>query len=93
MKLVLKVGATALNKPLTGGFHKESYILKVPCITLRENTEWVETLEGGWNVLAGADKGRIIEAIQKPVPTRIQQNMFAGDSASKKILNVFGNSF
>ncbi|MCZ7371160.1 MAG: UDP-N-acetylglucosamine 2-epimerase, partial [Candidatus Methanoperedens sp.] len=89
---MLKLMASA-KKILTdsGGIQKEAYVLGVPCITLRENTEWVETLEGGWNVLVGADKGRIIGTVQKPVPTSIQQNMCAGESASNKILNVFDN--
>lgn len=47
----------------SGGVQKEAYILKVPCVTLRENTEWVETLEDGWNVLVGADEKRIVEAV------------------------------
>jgi len=47
----------------SGGIQKESYIFQVPCITLRENTEWVETLEGGWNVLVGTDKNKISNAI------------------------------
>ena len=40
----------------SGGIQKAAYIFKVPCITLRENIEWVETVEDGWNVLVGADK-------------------------------------
>jgi UDP-N-acetylglucosamine 2-epimerase (non-hydrolysing) len=47
----------------SGGIQKEAYILKVPCITLRENTEWVETVEDGWNVLVGASKEKIIEMV------------------------------
>jgi UDP-GlcNAc3NAcA epimerase len=47
----------------SGGMQKEAYWLKVPCVTLRDETEWVETVEAGWNILAGADRTRIIEAV------------------------------
>jgi UDP-N-acetylglucosamine 2-epimerase len=53
----------------SGGIQKEAYFFKVPCVTLRLETEWVETVEAGWNVLTGADSNRILDAVghwQKP---------------------------
>ena len=48
----------------SGGMQKEAYWLKVPCITLRDETEWIETVELGWNILTGADCDRIIETVR-----------------------------
>ncbi|MFZ3115597.1 MAG: UDP-N-acetylglucosamine 2-epimerase (non-hydrolyzing) [Syntrophales bacterium] len=47
----------------SGGMQKEAYWLKVPCITLRDETEWAETVELGWNILASADRDRIIDMV------------------------------
>jgi UDP-GlcNAc3NAcA epimerase len=46
----------------SGGLQKEAFFLRRPCITLRDETEWVELVDGGYNVLAGADSGRILNA-------------------------------
>ena len=62
--LALLSGARAVLTD-SGGVQKEAYILEVPCVTLRENTEWVETLEDGWNVLVGADTNRIVAEAEK----------------------------
>ncbi len=71
----------------SGGMQKEAYVLGVPCITLRENTEWVETLRVGWNVLVGADKVKIIDAVRKFNPTGEQREIFKRN-ASKKIREI-----
>ena len=48
----------------SGGVQKEAFWAGVPCVTLRDETEWTETVEQGWNTLAGADRERIIAAVR-----------------------------
>ncbi len=52
----------------SGGVQKEAYWMQVPCVTLRDETEWVELLEDGWNRLAGADPHRIVDAVLNGMP-------------------------
>jgi len=69
----------------SGGVQKEAYILKVPCITLRDETEWVETVEDGWNILVGNDRDAIMDAVAHFSPPRAQRHVFGRGDASAKI--------
>ena len=60
----------------------------MPCITLRESTEWVETVEDGWNVLVGANKEKTVEIINEFEPEGEQRNVFGNGDANGKIMNV-----
>ena len=73
----------------SGGIQKEAYMLGIPCITLRPETEWVETVESGWNVLAGADKDRILSLTAGPVPAdRPRPPLFGDGYASRRIVEL-----
>jgi UDP-N-acetylglucosamine 2-epimerase (non-hydrolysing) len=69
----------------SGGIQKEAYILKVPCITLRENTEWVETVKDGWNVLVGTNKEKIVKMGNGFEPKGEQRDVFGSGDASERI--------
>jgi UDP-GlcNAc3NAcA epimerase len=74
----------------SGGVQKEAFWLGTPCVTLRDSTEWRETVELGMNTLVGADYERIIEALEDLGPRRaVGVNPYVhGGSASKQILET-----
>jgi len=72
----------------SGGVQREAYFLKVPCLTLRDETEWTETVEAGWNRLVGADEQAILSAWRSFNPPDVQSPIFGDGTASEKILQI-----
>jgi UDP-N-acetylglucosamine 2-epimerase (non-hydrolysing) len=69
----------------SGGVQKEAYFFGVPCITVRDETEWVETLEDGWNVLVGANQARISSALSSPTPSLPRNTSYGDGEVSARI--------
>ncbi len=70
----------------SGGVQKEAYWLGVPCITLRQETEWVETVEAGWNVLVGSETQAIVEAVKSLHPPMHRPLLYGDGKAAKRII-------
>ncbi|WP_308780257.1 non-hydrolyzing UDP-N-acetylglucosamine 2-epimerase [uncultured Clostridium sp.] len=73
----------------SGGVQKEAYFLQKPCITMRDETEWIETVENGWNTIVGSNKEKILDAIINFNPKGEQKMVFghgnAADIISEKL--------
>jgi UDP-N-acetylglucosamine 2-epimerase (non-hydrolysing) len=79
----------------SGGVQKEAFLLRIPCVTLRDNTEWVETIDYGWNILVGADKNKIVKGVtlMLDMTKRHATNPFGDGNASERIVDVLTDSY
>jgi UDP-N-acetylglucosamine 2-epimerase len=75
----------------SGGVQKEAYLLGTPCITLRDTTEWVETVEIGWNVLVDLDVDAALGALERPPPTGERPELYGGGHAGRRICDVLSS--
>ncbi len=72
----------------SGGVQKEAYWLAVPCVTLRDETEWIETVETGWNQLVAADADRIAQAIAGAARPSTHPALYGDGHAAERIVEV-----
>ena len=76
----------------SGGVQKEAYLLRVPCITMRKNTEWIETIKGQWNVLTGVDSKKIVKAVRRPSPIfKYSKSVFGSGRTSQVISDLISS--
>jgi UDP-N-acetylglucosamine 2-epimerase len=71
----------------SGGVQKEAYLLGVPCVTLRDTTEWVETVEAGWNTLVDLDRDAALAALERTPPVE-RPELYGGGRAAERVRDV-----
>jgi UDP-N-acetylglucosamine 2-epimerase len=75
----------------SGGMQKESYFFSVPCLTLRPETEWVETVESGWNLLVGVEPERLLAGLRHKFPSIDQRlEVFGTGHSADMIVQILG---
>jgi UDP-N-acetylglucosamine 2-epimerase len=83
--LMLEQNAKAILTD-SGGMQKEAYFFGVPCVTMRTETEWMETVETGWNVVVGANRKKIINAVRSFKTGNPRPKLYGDGKAAEKII-------
>ncbi|HEX2070282.1 MAG TPA: UDP-N-acetylglucosamine 2-epimerase (non-hydrolyzing) [Thermoleophilaceae bacterium] len=72
----------------SGGVQKEAFLLGVPCVTLRDTTEWVETVDAGWNVLVDLDRDAALSALDRMPPPGDPPDLYGAGRAAERVCDV-----
>jgi UDP-GlcNAc3NAcA epimerase len=75
----------------SGGVQKEAYLLGIPCLTIREETEWQETVDSGWNQLIPANKSAILNALSQDTHPKNHPSFYGDGSAAQRITETLSN--
>jgi UDP-N-acetylglucosamine 2-epimerase len=84
LDMVILAGSARLLLTDSGGLQKEAYWMRVPCLTLRDETEWVETVTAGWNTLVGSDSERIVDAVRTFAPPALHPCLYGDGVAATR---------
>lgn len=90
LEMVWLIDNCSLVMTDSGGLQKEAFFFKKPCITLRDETEWVELVENKFNILVGADRGKILDTYKNGkqfFSTNFDIDLYGGGRASENIIN------
>jgi UDP-N-acetylglucosamine 2-epimerase len=90
LDMVALMASSRLALTDSGGLQKEAYWLGVPCVTLRDETEWVETVDAGWNTLAGAGSERIVHAVRSCSPPDARPSLYGDGDAAGTCVDLLG---
>jgi UDP-N-acetylglucosamine 2-epimerase (non-hydrolysing)/UDP-GlcNAc3NAcA epimerase len=72
----------------SGGVQKEAYLAGIPCVTLRDTTEWTETVELGWNRLVGLDVQQVLAALNGLQPPAARPALYGGGQAARRVVEA-----
>jgi UDP-GlcNAc3NAcA epimerase len=88
MILFLKNAAMVLTD--SGGVQKEAMFFETPCVTLRSETEWTETLESGWNLLSGIDSSQILKTVEahSSTPKKNAEQIYGTGKSADKVITA-----
>jgi UDP-N-acetylglucosamine 2-epimerase len=88
LDMVNLTGSARLVLTDSGGLQKEAYWLGVPCVTLRDETEWVETVEVGWNMLTGSDRDSIVDAARTFAPPTARPSLYGDGTTAAQCVSI-----